>query len=145
MNSRRVLWERTAYLGAFAFGAEELPTRGLYIAEDLTPGHIVTRRVALPPGAIAWDVIVSEGQLQVLFAVRQSASVWRNAVWSSVDGTQWVERAAFSAISFARSFERLGDSYYFGLGSLRPPEPSGCTPSDEAAGTLLRLRLSSQH
>lgn len=138
---RAVPWnDAAAYVGAFVFGQGELPTRRLYIAEDLTPEHIVTRRVELPAGAIAWDLIVERGQLQVLFAVRQSEGLWRNAVWSSADGKHWVERAAFTAVSFARSFERMGEYFYFGLGSLNPPESSGCTPADLASGTLLRLR-----
>ena len=142
---RAVPWnDAAAYLGAFVFGQGELPVRGRYIAEDLTPGHIVTRRVALPPGAIAWDLIVDGGQLQVLFAVRQSKGLWRNAVWSSADGKHWVERAAFTAVSFARSFERLGEYFYFGLGSLSPPDHSACTPSDQVSGTLLRLRADSR-
>jgi hypothetical protein len=137
---RAVPWgEAAAYIGAFAYREGELPTRGLYIAEDLTPGHVRTRRIALPPGATAWDLLVGGGRLHVLLAAQRSDESWRNEVWSSADGKHWAVRAAFSAVTFARSFARLGDFYYFGLGSLSHLGASGLAPADQATGTLLRI------
>ena len=150
---RAVPWHgAAAYIGAFAALPGGALTRGLYIADDLTPGRVRTRRVALPRGAMAWDLLVDGDRLRVLFAVPGGAvngggsaaavggeGAWRSVVWATSDGTHWTQEAAFSAVTFARSFARLGDFYYFGLGSLGHPGTPGATPADRATGTLLRL------
>lgn len=137
-----VSWGRVAiYIGAHSAKDGALPIRGLYIAENLAPGRVSARRVILPAGAIAWDVRVENGEVEVLFGLPLPDGHWRNAVWRSQDGENWEERLAFEAVTFARSFERLGEDYYFGLGMLTATDTQvpACTAAAAATGTLLRV------
>ena len=131
--------EAAAYLGAVAARKGALPVRGLYIATNLASNPPNVHRVPLPEGAIPWDIRLEGEMLEVLLAQRLAPLRWRNSVWSSRDGKSWREVLNFEAVSFARSFERLGVEYYFGLGIVG--EDNTCTAAERASGTLLRVRL----
>lgn len=129
---------QSAYIGAFAPQADDSPVRGAYLAASLQEGGVHVQRIALPAGALAMDLSVENGALRVLFAEPLPPEWWRNTVWASPDGRRWEPLLSFDALAPARSFARLGEHGYIGLGALRPPPAGRCTPADLASGTLLR-------
>lgn len=130
----------TVYIGALMRAGDEAPVRGAYLARSLRHGAVDVERLPLPSGALAMDLRVESDELQILFAERLSGARWRTSLWSSIDAREWKQELSFSASAPARSFERLGNDWYFGLGSLSPPPSGPCTQSDAATGTLLRWR-----
>lgn len=139
---RAMAWgDRAAYLGAFARWDDPRPVRGAYLADSLTEGAARVRRIPLPTDALAFDLRLEGDALQVLFAQPMTANRWRNRVWSSPDGRHWQPLLSFTANGPARTFERLGDALYVGLGALQPPASGACTPTDRLSGTLLRWRI----
>ena len=73
----------------------------------------------------------------MLSPVKLADNRWRSQVWTSQDGHHWWLLVSFTAVAPARSFERLGDRRYFGLGSLTYPNPQACRPMDQVSGTLV--------
>ena len=143
---RAVSWgERAAYLGLFSALKDSAPVQSAYIAAHLDRGNIEVRRIPLPEKAVAFDLLTKGEQLFVLFSEPQATNDWVNEVWSSHDGHRWTSIIRFSAQNPARSFEKVGDDWYFGLGSLSPPKSDHCTLQDEVTGTLLRIHGSEPH
>ena len=146
-GQRAVLVERAvdfgagaAYLGVVARKPGEPRVRGAYLAWNLQPGQVRVQRIPLPEGALAFDLRVEAGTLSVLFAEPLADARWRSRVWSTADGQQWRTGIDFTAAAPARSFERLDDDWFFGLGSLEPPTTGACGEDQAVTGTLLRWR-----
>ena len=132
--------EGAAYLGVFARKPEEPRVHGAYLARNLEPGQIRVQRIPLPEGALAFDLRSEAGTLLVLFAEPLADSRWRTRVWSTEDGQHWRPGIDFTAAAPARSFERLGGDWVFGLGRLDPPNTGACSEDQAVTGTLLRWR-----
>lgn len=135
-----IFGEAAAYLGIFARKPEEPRVRGAYLAWNLEPGQVLVNRIPLPEGALAFDLRVEDKDLQVLFAEPLAGAHWRNRVWSTEDGQHWQPGIDFTAAAPARSFERLGGDWVFGLGGLEPPTTGACGENQAVTGTLLRWR-----
>jgi hypothetical protein len=128
----------SAYLGVFARKPGDPAVRGAYLAWNLQPGQVMVQRIPLPEGALALDLREEVGTLSVLFAEPLGDSNWHNHVWTTEDGQHWQPAVDFTATAPARSFERLGGDWIFGLSSLEPPKSGECSSAHRAAGTLLR-------
>jgi hypothetical protein len=131
MARHMVVGSRLLYVGAKHDDMWRwLPGFGLYVAA--TPTSPATK-VTLPQGYQTFDLL-DDGQSVYLLAGRRNATDWTVAVLRADDRavlTSWTEQFSFTASTFARSFERLGDSWYFGLGS------NGAAPHADT-GTVLR-------
>lgn len=137
----------TVYLGVTpdSRGHEWTPV-GLYKATALD----TAQRLALPSGAVAWDLLVgSDGKLYVLANIPINSTQHLVIVYVTVDLTSWTEVLRFTRTdgTFARSFEMLNGDFYFGLGGAgsAPPPTTGdilrvaraalSTPSPTFTGT----------
>lgn len=132
-------WQKQGVFIAHFFSApDQGPMRGLYLARSLAPDAIDIRRLRLPHAGIPWDLRLEDGALEVLHSEPLSDGHWRNRISRTRDGRQWQEILSFEAVTFARSFARIGPDYYVGLGVQNVK--GRCAPAEEASGTLLRLR-----
>ena len=88
----------------------------LRAAKDVSSCHILK----LPSGAVPRDLMVRDGYLYALVTYKNADDCYKNAVlvtWSAAStDVDWLELFHFTKSTYARSFERIGDSYYFGLG-----------------------------
>ena len=134
--------DRSAYLGIFSATKDAPSSQSAYWAESLAEGNLIVKRIPLPEDTLAFDLLVQDNRLFVLFSEPQGDGEpgWINQVWSSSDGDHWTREIRFKALNPARAFEKVGEDWFFGLGSLFPPQPEACSPKDEASGTLLRMR-----
>ena len=140
---RAVTWgDRSAYLGIFSATKDAPSTQAAYWVESLGEGSLIVRRIPLPEDTLAFDLMVQDNRLFVLFSDIQEKEKtgWINQVWSSSDGDHWIPEIRFKALNPARAFEKVGEDWFFGLGSLLPPQSGVCAPMHEATGTLLRIR-----
>ncbi len=104
---------------------------GLYKATGLA----TAQRITLPGGAVACDLLVGDdGKLYVLGNTTVSPTQYLVTVHSTTDLMNWTELLRFTRTdsTFARSFERLGGDFYFGLGGSRTVPPL-------ATGDVLRV------
>ena len=96
--------------------------------------------MALPEGARPWDLIVRDGIAYVLLEA-PGGDGRLVQVLASTDLIEWTEVLQFTAPTFARSFERLGDDFYFGLGcDVGNPEAWLQAELIPETGTLLRVQ-----
>jgi hypothetical protein len=89
------------------------------------------KRIVLRLGERPTDLLILENQV-VLLTAEASAGAYINRLYTSSDGLDFKEQFLFTSSRFARSLERLGAAWIFGLGCL---ESENC----DGAGVLLRL------
>ena len=134
-------WKQgSVYIGAFAAPVGVTAVRYAYWARNLDPYQVDVQPLAMPAGAIAWDLMVEKNEMLLLLATPLPEGRWRNSVQASPDGTTWHELLHFEAPTFARAFVRWGDDLYFGLGISSPPRTGECTLAQQVSGSLLRAR-----
>lgn len=103
---------QVAYLGARQLIDHDWDPIGLFaIGADLTP-----RKLSLPGNATARDLLVEGGKLHALASSKEGGKLLVQ-VFATADLKTWTEELRFVAPTFARSFEKLGGDWYFGLGS----------------------------
>jgi hypothetical protein len=90
-----------------------------------------TQRLELQALEQATDILLLENEIAVL-AITPTAKGYLNRVYTSSDGVSLTERFYFRSARFARSFERLGSQWIFGL---------GCLESEPCAGAGLLYAL----
>ena len=130
---------QVVYIGAHKIYDHDWRPLGLYSAsaaqDKKHPLHPAA--LALPEGALPRDVLVGKDDRLYVLASTVSGKNVVSHVFSTKDVKSWKEELRFSKATFARSFDRLGGDYYFGLGS----DPDHL--SDET-GTILRYSPGSQ-
>jgi hypothetical protein len=92
---------------------------------------VVAQRMPLQMGEYPTDLLQLEHGIAVL-AVTATPNGYLNRLYTTTDGQNLTERLFFYAPRFARSVERLGDAWVFGMGCL---ETEPC----EGAGVLYRV------
>jgi len=102
----------TIYIGAHRATDHQWTPFGLYAAKD--PSHV--KKIDLPGNH--WDLLVKNGVLYVLSAVKsdKDKANWIIRVTATRDLKAWQPLFDFKSTTFARSFEYLNGSFYFGLG-----------------------------
>ena len=75
------------------------------------------REVSLPDGETAYDFLV-DGQSAYLLSSCYTRGGVINKVYRSGDLNDWQEIFSFEADTFARSFEKIGGDFYFGMGAF---------------------------
>ncbi len=98
-----------------------------YTADSLSNAQ----RIILAADERPTDILPLENQVALLTATKTSDG-YTNRVYLSSNGADFTAQFFFTTSRFARSFERLGSSWIFGLGCL---ESESC----DGAGQLLRL------
>jgi hypothetical protein len=99
----------------------------VYSAASLSSAERIVLRINERPT----DLLVLETEV-VLLTTEAQAGGYINRVYTSGDGQNFKEQFLFTSSRFARSLERLGAAWIFGLGCL---ESENC----DGAGVLLRL------
>ncbi len=104
-------------------------TEALYHAPDLNSAA----RVSFPEGeAIPMDLAVRGNTLYVMTYVKRSDSLYTNIVYKTEDFSKWTEVLRFNYNTFARSFEEVYGSFYFGMGCYVAKIP-------DTVGKILRV------
>lgn len=123
------------YIGANATNDHQSQPFGLFHA----PAIDRARKVELMPGEAPWDLLSETDRCYVLTAALKDPlepnSPWVIRVRASEDLKKWPILFQFESPTFARSFEKRGDSFYFGLGSAT-------NDLSEATGELWRVQFS---
>lgn len=119
----------TLYIGAHRASDHQWTPFGLYAAKD--PSHIKKIDLLGNP----WDLLVRDGVLYVLTAVESDTNqnMWLIRVTATHDLKAWQPLFQFESPTFARSFEYLNGTFYFGLGcETDDPRPE--------TGSVLRVQ-----
>ncbi|MBS1188630.1 MAG: hypothetical protein H6R10_422 [Rhodocyclaceae bacterium] len=105
------------YIGAYIHNDHQSEPFGLYVATSLRTGSVDVRRIPLPEGFVAWNLLVHEGETYVLANARRSSG-YETAVFALSDPRRQKPRRilAFETAALARSFATDGNGWYFGLG-----------------------------
>lgn len=77
-------------------------------------------RYELPENTLPRDILVKDDYLIVLFSKQAEEGTFYNTIMATsdlpADVVEWTELFGFTAETFARSFEYLNGTFYFGLG-----------------------------
>lgn len=111
-----VFGEYTVYiLGSTDNDHQYLPVALMYANK---PENVV--RHELPENTLPRDIMVKDNYLIVLLSAQQKDGRYYNTVIVtsdlSAESVQWTELFGFTSETFARSFEYLNGTFYFGLG-----------------------------
>jgi hypothetical protein len=120
---------RVLYTAASLGNNVALP-EAMYSAVSLSNAE----RIELRPDERPTDLLVLENEV-VLLTTQAQAGAYVNRVYFSTDGLQFKEQFLFTNTRFARSIERLGATWIFGL---------GCLESENCAGAGILLRLTAR-
>ena len=117
---------RLLYTAASLGNNVALP-EAVYSAASLSSAERIALRIDERPN----DLLILKNEV-VLLTTQAQAGQYTNRVYTSSDGLDFKEQFLFTSNRFARSIERLGAAWVFGLGCL---ESENCAE----AGALLRL------
>ena len=108
------------YIGAYEFNDHQNDPFGAYVS---TFNGITFSATAIPAatGEVPWDILVKDGTAYLLVQDRtllaNTDRRYVNRVFASTDAASWTELFSFRATTFAISFEKVGDTFYFGMGT----------------------------
>jgi hypothetical protein len=107
-----ILNKTTLYIGSVTYNDHQHFPIGLYRASSLN----FVRQIPLEFGFIPWDVMVKGRVAYVLSARQDAPQQFTIRVQKSPDLLNWETVLEFKRPAFARSFERINDDFYFGMG-----------------------------
>ena len=108
------------YIGAYEFNDHQNDPFGAYVS---TFNGTTFSATAIPAatGEVPWDILVKDGTAYLLVQDRtllaNTDRRYVNRVFASTDAASWTELFSFRATTFAISFEKVGDTFYFGMGT----------------------------
>lgn len=134
--------EKAIYLGAHPHNDHQLLPFGLFVASSLARGRPRVEQVLLPAGETPWDLLRHEGYLYVLTGKRDGGAMRVKVLRAPVqDLANLREVLHFNAATFARSFEILGNDFYFGLGcEVENPKQWRQEELSPETGQILRVK-----
>lgn len=136
------------YIGGAVHNDHQNDPFGAYAAASLRVGRVRVTPIPLD-GEKPWDIEVQGQSAHILTSrkeTRNGADRYQISVWSSRGAKTWTRALRFWQPTFARSFARHGDSWYFGLGTDVGAgwETAGISSYTRdlrpEAGTILRVR-----
>jgi len=133
---------KSIYIGAYAHNDHQYLPFGIFVATSLEAGHPQVEKIPLEETEQPWDLLLHDGYLYVLTSTKQDGAV-RIKVWRAPlnDLAQLSEVLEFIAPTFARSFEILGNDFYFGLGcEIENPKQWRQEELNPETGQILRVR-----
>lgn len=134
--------EKNIYIGAYTHNDHQFLPFGIFVASSLEKGHIKVEKIPLPEEDKPWDLLLNGGYLYVLTSIKHGGDVKVRVLRSPVNNlANLSEVLEFTAKTFARSFEILGNDFYFGLGSeIENPEQWRQEELNPETGQILRIR-----
>lgn len=135
-----VLNRTTLYIASITYNDHQHFPFGLYRASSLN----FIRQIPLESGFLPWDVMVRDGIAYILTARQDNPQQFTIRVQQSTNLLNWQTVLEFKRPSFARSFERIKDDFYFGMGiewrqeSQAPPFTFFGSP--EESGKIYRIK-----
>ena len=108
------------YIGAYEFNDHQNDPFGAYVS---TFDGTTFSATAIPAatGQVPWDILVKDGVVYLLVQdktlLANTDRRYVNRVFASTDAASWTELFSFRATTFAMSFEKVGDTFYFGMGT----------------------------
>lgn len=132
------------YIGAYVHNDHQFLPFGLFLARSLKENRVAVQRICLPLQYRPWDILL-DGEYVYLLVEQEGGSGGKTAVRvlraRQENLSEWEEYLHFAAPTFARSFEIIGENFYFGLGSEINDadhwQPRELKPE---TGTLLRVK-----
>lgn len=106
---------RVLVLGVESVYDHQWKPRALYVVSSLTSGGVL--KVDLPGGALACDLVMRGGTVYVLGFDPGQSQVVVFSLDASNPRNAAKEVLRFNAPTYARSFEEMNGTFYFGLGS----------------------------
>ncbi len=132
------------YIGAYAHNDHQDLPFGVYFAESLSSGKLNIKKVTLPETSIPWDILQDAQQLFILASADDiyhppiTNYVFRASLSKVPEFSTHVQ---FSAESFARSFEWVNQTFYFGLGAeIANSTRWNVSELSSHAGDILKLK-----
>lgn len=126
------------YIGAKIHNDLQAIPFGAYVSSSFEKGNVKIDKILLPDHSMAYDILVRNNTLYLLSNKREESST-EVSVWQSIDGMEWSKLFYFSSPNFVRSFERLGDKYFFSLGSEISDNNSHKSSLPGNTGDILQL------
>ncbi len=126
---RITTWQNKLFYTAAAKGTNVGLPEAAFVATSLG----IAQRIPLALNEMPTDILRLESQVALLTTTADSSG-YTNRVYLSSDGQQFQLAFSFISSRFARSFEKLGSTWIFGLGCVE-------TESCQGAGRLLSLTL----
>ena len=108
------------YIGAYELNDHQNDPFGAYVS---TFDGTTFSATAIPAatGQVPWDILVKDGTAYLLVQdktlLANTDRRYVNRVFASTDAASWTELFSFRATTFAMSFEKVGDTFYFGMGT----------------------------
>lgn len=111
------LGNRAIYIGAYKYNSHQTKPFGLYSVE-LVGKELKTKKIELESGYVPRDIIKREDTLYVLTSKKNRDDTTIKVLkFNTRNLNMYSELFSFEYPTFARSFELLNGSFYFGMGS----------------------------
>lgn len=131
--------ERTFYIGGYKYNDHQVLPFGLYIA-SFEANRFKAQRVKLKKGLKPRDIIIRGTHLYLLAEEKQKNGVIIRVLETSKQNLlEWKELFHFNYPTFARSFERTENAFYFGMGCDVDPKQWKLEHLPKETGDILRI------
>lgn len=108
------------YIGAYEFNDHQNDPFGAYVS-TFDGTKFSATAIPAATGQVPWDILVKDGVVYLLVQdktlLANTDRRYVNRVFASTDAASWTELFSFRATTFAMSFEKVGDTFYFGMGT----------------------------
>lgn len=130
--------EKTIYIGAYIHNDHQFIPFGVYYAE-LTNDKLISKKVEIPDDYQVWDILYKNNETYLL-TYNKKNEIIKVFFTNKNNFGSFKEYVSFKSSTFARSFERLGDRFYFSLGSeVSDPKKFDYDEISEDTGKILVL------
>ncbi len=135
--------EKTLFIGAYKYNSYHPIPFGLYIA-SYNNSSLESQKITLENGYIPRDILVDDEFIYLLVSVDLNDTTTIKVLKSDKNNIAFEDMLSFSYATFARSFEKLDDYFYFGMGSdlANPTDPDDSENDNLATqtGDILKMR-----
>ena len=108
------------YIGAFEINDHQNDPFGAYVS-TFDGTKFSATAIPAATGQVPWDILVKDGVVYLLVQdktlLANTDRRYVNRVFASTDAASWTELFSFRATTFAMSLEKVGDTFYFGMGT----------------------------
>lgn len=133
------LKEKTLYIGAYKYNDHQSLPFGLYVA-SLDHNKFQSKRVKLDPNFIPRDILLHDDKVNLLVEDKQKNGTIIRVLESSVENLlEWKELFYFKYPTFARSFERVDNTFYFGMGCDIDPQHWNVGQMPTQTGDIIKI------
>lgn len=134
--------DKTLYIGGYKYNDHQALPFGLYLA-SFEENHFKTQRVKLKKGLKPRDIIIRGKHLYLLAEEeKNNGAIMRIFETSKQNLLEWKEIFHFNYPTFARSFERTENAFYFGMGCDVDPQKWRPDHLPKETGDILEIPYS---